>query len=62
MNIQIRKSITLIAAITSLIALIFASTLAQAATVEPVIVAGNPSCTDLGYQFGFKIEPVTSGT
>jgi hypothetical protein len=32
------------------------------ASVEPVFVAGNPSCVDLGYEAGFKIEPVNSGT
>ena len=62
MNMQRRKSITFIAAIISLMTLIFASTLAQAASVVPVVVTGNPSCTDLGYEAGFKIEPVTSGT
>src|SRR5215217_6944056 len=62
MNIQRRKSITLIAAIISLIILAFASTLAQAATVQPVVVTGNPSCTELGYEFGFKIDPVNPGT
>jgi hypothetical protein len=30
--------------------------------IEPVFVAGNPSCTDLGYDFGFKVDPPESGT
>lgn len=37
---------------------------AAATHVDPVFVAGNPSCTDLGYDFGFKPqpEPPPSGT
>jgi hypothetical protein len=30
---------------------------ASAASVDPDFVSGNPSCTDLGYQFGFKPQP-----
>jgi hypothetical protein len=30
--------------------------------VEPVFVAGNPSCTSLGYAFGFKVDPPNGGT
>ncbi len=33
-----------------------------AASVEPVFVAGNPSCVDLGYTNGFKVDPPNSGT
>jgi uncharacterized repeat protein (TIGR01451 family) len=34
---------------------------AAATHVSPQFKAGNPSCEDLGYDFGFKIEPVTGG-
>jgi hypothetical protein len=35
----------------------------NAASVEPILVPGNPSCQSLGYAYEFKIEPVpTSGT
>jgi len=34
---------------------------AAATHVAPQFKAGNPSCEDLGYDFGFKIEPVTGG-
>lgn len=30
--------------------------------VVPVFVAGNPSCTALGYDFGFKVDPPNAGT
>lgn len=30
--------------------------------IEPVFVPGNPSCTSLGYDFGFKVDPPESGT
>ncbi len=33
-----------------------------AITVTPVFVPGNPTCEDLGYDFGFKIDPPVSGT
>lgn len=29
--------------------------------VTPVLVAGNPTCVGLGYDFGFKIDPPTPG-
>ena len=33
------------------------------ASVDPIFVAGNPSCSDFeGYNAGFKIEPVADGT
>jgi hypothetical protein len=37
---------------------------ALASSVEPGVIAGNPSCIDLGYDFGFKPqpEPPPSGT
>src|SRR5215218_3610128 len=40
------------------------STGAFAAAVEPVVVERNPSCADLGYAFGFKLEgnDLISGT
>jgi hypothetical protein len=30
--------------------------------IEPVFVAGNPSCTGLGYDAGFKVDPPNAGT
>jgi hypothetical protein len=35
---------------------------AAAASVEPVWVEDNPSCTDLGYDFGYKVDPPSAGT
>ena len=35
---------------------------ASATTVTPIFVPGNPTCEDLGYDFGFKIDPPVSGT
>ena len=32
------------------------SATALAASVEPVVVEGNPTCEDLGFDFGFKVE------
>jgi hypothetical protein len=34
----------------------------QATTVTPIFVAGNPTCTGLGYDFGFKVDPPNAGT
>ena len=36
--------------------------LAGATPITPTWVAGNPSATGLGYDFGYKIDPPTSGT
>src|SRR5215213_6445538 len=35
---------------------------AGATSVTPVYYEGNPSCADLGYDFGLKVEPPDSGT
>jgi uncharacterized repeat protein (TIGR01451 family) len=35
---------------------------ASSASVTPTFVAGNPSCTSLGYDFGFKVDPPNAGT
>lgn len=35
---------------------------ADATDVTPIFVAGNPSCTSLGYAFGFKVDPPNAGT
>jgi hypothetical protein len=35
---------------------------AGATDVIPIFVAGNPSCTSLGYAFGFKVDPPNAGT
>ncbi len=34
---------------------------AMAASVTPVVVDDNPVCTQLGYDFGYKVEPPRSG-
>ncbi len=46
---------------------LFAAPMAVAPTasgsgVVPIFVAGNPTCTGLGYGFGFKVDPPASGT
>ena len=59
MSAQNRRPILSIVAIVTILSLILAANLAQAASVTPVVVPGNPSCQD---QFPgtteFKIEPV----
>jgi hypothetical protein len=35
---------------------------ANAASVTPIFVPGNPTCTSLGYAFGFRIDPPNAGT
>ncbi|MES1240419.1 MAG: hypothetical protein ABUT39_02265 [Acidobacteriota bacterium] len=35
---------------------------ARATDVTPIFIAGNPSCTSLGYDAGFKIDPPNAGT
>src|SRR5689334_2963070 len=35
---------------------------ARATDVTPIFIAGNPSCTSLGYAFGFKVDPPNAGT
>src|SRR5687767_13626998 len=63
MSAQNRRPILSIVAIVTILSLILAANLAQAASVTPVVVPGNPSCQD---QFPgtteFKIEPVADGT
>ncbi len=44
------------------LALAFGAFPAMAASVEPVVITGNPTCVGLGYDFGFKIDPPTPGT
>jgi hypothetical protein len=39
-----------------------AATSGRLAHTDPVLVAGNPSCEDLGHAFGFKIDPPHAGT
>lgn len=36
---------------------LFGTRAVSAASVVPVIVSGNPDCTDLGYDFGYKPQP-----
>jgi hypothetical protein len=35
---------------------------AWATDVDPIFIAGNPSCTSLGYDAGFKVDPPDAGT
>lgn len=35
---------------------------ASPTTPTPIYVAGNPTCTDLGYAHGFKVDPPNAGT
>jgi len=35
---------------------------AGAASVNPVFVPGNPTCEELGYAYGFRVDPPTAGT
>jgi hypothetical protein len=41
--------------------LLFTVVSAAFAWDEPVLVPGNPSCQDLGYEYGYRIEPVHTG-
>ena len=64
---QVPRSITGATLAFSAIALLGAAMMPQtsaAASVTPTVVNGNPSCTDLGYDFGYKPqpEPPPSGT
>jgi hypothetical protein len=34
----------------------------RAASVEPIVVEGNPTCQDLGHDLGFKMDPPVAGT
>ena len=45
-----------------LMVLLALSTTASATSVVPVFVPGNPTCTGLGYDFGFKVDPPNAGT
>ncbi len=48
-------------ALTLALALVLSAHPVMAASVTPVVIAGNPTCIDLGYDFGFKIDPPTPG-
>jgi len=44
-------------------ALLLASVRPAGATdVTPIYIAGNPNCVELGYDYGFKIDPPNAGT
>ena len=43
--------------LTLALAALLATSPAFGSTVEPIFVPGNPSCSDLGYAFGFKPQP-----
>jgi hypothetical protein len=51
------RKITVFVVLALLMLVAFAGDLATAASVEPSTVPGNPSCADLGYDFGFKPQP-----
>src|SRR5262245_19754715 len=53
---------SMIAVLCLLVTAALVSSPAGATTVTPVFVPGNPTCQDLGYDFGFKIDPPVSGT
>lgn len=58
-----RKTSILSAGLGFAVALLLASARpAGASDVNPIFVAGNPSCTSLGYAFGFKVDPPNAGT
>jgi hypothetical protein len=46
----------------ALVAIALAIAPVGATDVTPGFVEGNPSCTDLGYGFGYKIDPPNPGT
>jgi hypothetical protein len=46
----------------ALVAIAMAMVPVAATDVMPDFVEGNPSCTDLGYGFGYKIDPPNPGT
>jgi hypothetical protein len=63
MSIQKRTITTIIAALLILTNLVFASNIAQAASVQPIFVAGNATCAQLAPgTTELKIEPVADGT
>ena len=41
---------------------VFQAAPATASAVEPIFVEGNPSCSSLGYGFGFKLNQSPNGT
>jgi len=58
------KKLTFLAVLVSalLLGMLSLTTPTEAASVDPDFVAGNPSCQDLGYAFGFKVDPPDGGT
>jgi hypothetical protein len=46
----------------ALLLLSWIATPVSATDITPQFVAGNPSCTSLGYSLGLKVDPPTSGT
>ncbi len=46
----------------AVVAIVLTMAPAAASHVTPVYVGGNPTCTDLGYGFGFKLDPPNPGT
>jgi hypothetical protein len=57
-----KRKLYLIVLVLAIVLSLVASLSVQAASVPPVYVAGNPTCTDLGYAFGFRIDPPNAGT
>ena len=58
-TVSIRRTgvITLLAAVLGIALAMVVGGSVDASSVTPTVVAGNPSCTDLGYSFGFKPQP-----
>lgn len=56
------KRMTRALILVSLMTLIGVIAIAQASSVEPTLIEGNPTCKDLGYPFEYKIEDPYSGT
>lgn len=57
-----KRTISVLVTIASVAAFMIVAAPAQAASVEPVIVDGNPTCADLGYDYGIRFDPPNSGT
>jgi len=55
------KTMQRISALVMVVVLFMAALPVSAASVPPEKITGNPSCTSLGYAYGYKIDPPTSG-
>ena len=68
MRRHVTTALTVLSGLALALAAMFMVGPAAAASVTPEVVAGNPSCEDLGYSYGFKPQKpgggdaTTSGT